>query len=844
MRAFADSGAIPLALAVALLGAPGPACGGDDDTSRSDLAGADSGDSIQFGEIADSAATDSAAPDAPDSDASCSADPGGFRCPCEDNAECNSGFCIPVREGGKACTQYCTTSCPDGWDCSLIQFPGSDPTFLCIEVGLNLCRPCTSDAQCQAGTIGANGDRCITRGDAAGAFCGIACAEDDDCPGGYECRESIALEGQASVRQCVPIADRECTCSQRAIDEGATTACHDHACAGVRTCGDDGLTACNAPTWAAETCNGRDDDCSGATDEGFTDTDHDAQADCVDLDDDDDSVPDTTDDCPLVPDPGQENHDTDTLGDACDDDDDDSIDDPDDDCPSSPTPAGRTPTATASATPATTSPSRRPPSGPPSPASPLPQDPTPLVSGHAERSTTITVYADEHCEGDPIGSATTNAAGTFSGPVTVPENQTSTLYGTATDGAGNVSPCSDAPLVYTHDALPPATPFLLMTAPTSPSRTTTTPASSARSSSASGIVVRIYRGTARRGPARRHHRGARPLRLGRRPRRRHLRDPGPRPGQRRHLLRRRRRRPGRQRLGLLQRPRLRPRRHRAARPHHRRLDPALAVERQHHPRARRLRRDRRHRPRLLRQRLLRPRPRHRERHRRRLHRRRPGPGRGHHHLLRDRHRPGRQHLGLLARLRLRPQHPRARPARHHRLGARLAVAHQHHPAAQARPASAPAAPCASTPSPTAAAPSSPRRPPPAAPSPPPSSRAPTTPPPSAPTRATPPATSRPAPSPSSIPTTPAPPTRPSSPPPIRRRPRPPSSTRSSSARARPMPTSPSMAAPTASARSSPRSTPTAPAPSRPRSPSSPTPPPISPRPPPTWPATPPPAPPR
>ena len=324
---------------LALLGA----CGGADEGSRrldgdasevSDATDSASGEELSFLETtpelpdvaADSAEVDSADP-------TCETDPGSFGCPCDDNADCNSDFCLPSRDGGQVCTQYCTSDCPLDWRCALVNQPTPDPTFICVEVGLNLCRPCTTDAQCQSGAIVATSDRCV-RGadDRAGAFCGIACGAGDSCPGGYACSSVTALEGGASTRQCVPITGA-CECSGRAIEEDAVTACNDRACVGVRTCSEFGLSACDARPYSDEICDGRDNDCDDAVDEGFLDSDGDTIADCVDPDDDDDTVLDVDDNCALTPNLDQLNSDSDPFGDACDtDDDDDTIPDGDDNC--------------------------------------------------------------------------------------------------------------------------------------------------------------------------------------------------------------------------------------------------------------------------------------------------------------------------------------------------------------------------------------------------------------------------------------------------------------------------------------------------------------------------------
>jgi len=71
-----------------------------------------------------------------------------------------------------------------------------------------------------------------------------------------------------------------------------------------------------------EGCNGLDDDCDDLVDEGFLDSDQDGQADCVDNDDDGDTVPDGLDNCPEIPNLDQLDTDFDQEGDLCDADDD------------------------------------------------------------------------------------------------------------------------------------------------------------------------------------------------------------------------------------------------------------------------------------------------------------------------------------------------------------------------------------------------------------------------------------------------------------------------------------------------------------------------------------------
>ncbi len=89
------------------------------------------------------------------------------------------------------------------------------------------------------------------------------------------------------------------------------------------------------------------------------------------------------------------------------------------------------------------------------PASPANNN-SPKVKGSAEAGSVVRIYSTSGCKGTPLATGTAAELASPGITVSVPDNSTTTLRATATDGVGNLSGCS-AGFAYVEDSTPPDT---------------------------------------------------------------------------------------------------------------------------------------------------------------------------------------------------------------------------------------------------------------------------------------------------------------------------------------------------------------------------------------------------
>ncbi len=196
---------------------------------------------------------------------SCDAGEGCFLDPCDENSDCQSGWCVE-HMGDSVCTISCQEECPAGWSCQQVAGTAPDLVFVCVSDVANLCKPCATGDNCKS--LGGADVVCVDYGE-EGSFCGGACAADTDCPWGFSCLTTVTVDGIDTV-QCVADAG-VCPCTTTSVKLALFTPCENAnnwgTCEGMRVCEESGLSPCDALMPTEEACNGFDDDCDGDVDE-------------------------------------------------------------------------------------------------------------------------------------------------------------------------------------------------------------------------------------------------------------------------------------------------------------------------------------------------------------------------------------------------------------------------------------------------------------------------------------------------------------------------------------------------------------------------------------------------
>lgn len=205
-----------------------------------------------------------------------------------------------------------------------------EPIQRCVEAGINGNNP---PLDTDNDTVPDSRDNCpfVVNTDQAnndGDPEGDACDADDDNDGTLDTDEAACGSNPLNAASTCEVCDGADNDLDGSVDEGFTNTDGDNQADCVDTDGDnDGIsdndeTTCGSnPLIAASTCevcDGLDNDLNEGIDEGFPSNDNDGLADCVDPDDDNDFVLDAIDNCPFTYNPDQADFDLVGVGDACD----------------------------------------------------------------------------------------------------------------------------------------------------------------------------------------------------------------------------------------------------------------------------------------------------------------------------------------------------------------------------------------------------------------------------------------------------------------------------------------------------------------------------------------------
>lgn len=226
--------------------------------------------------------------------------PGQVGGACDENEDCTEGSCTQVGSH-KVCTLPCPPDCPSGTYCAIIE---GDP--ICVPDLNQQCLPCQGSIDCKSPS-----DECL-KAPLGDRFCAIDCSTMGSCPNGFTCvaradyiagtaGSSSASSSSASTgaggaggnggaggaggnggadvkppavpyKFCVPNSGLSCPCNSKRdkVEHDCSVKNEVGTCSGRETCdGELGKwLGCTAETPKAEACNGKDDNCDAAVDEG------------------------------------------------------------------------------------------------------------------------------------------------------------------------------------------------------------------------------------------------------------------------------------------------------------------------------------------------------------------------------------------------------------------------------------------------------------------------------------------------------------------------------------------------------------------------------------------------